>query len=120
MILVADAGRARQAENEEALRDLVGRLSKRYEVDSGATSSLVEQLFGEDGPLRLVLQVNKADLDHAVTAKEVRRGLMLPDWINVVESVATEGKGVFEAFEATSEALRPLLEQAQKRGRIPS
>jgi signal recognition particle receptor subunit beta len=120
VVFVADASRERQAANEDALRDLVVRLSRRYEVEAGATSSLVEQLFGDDGPLRLVLQVNKSDVDAAIGAEQVRRGLMLPQWVEVVDSVATEGEGVYEAFEAMGDKLRPLLEQAQQRGRIPN
>ncbi|QDG51903.1 hypothetical protein FIV42_14490 [Persicimonas caeni] len=120
VIFVADAARERQGANEEALRDLVARLSQRYQVDAGSTSALVEQLFGADGPLRLVLLANKVDLDSAVSGEDVRRGLMLPSWVEVVESVATGERGVFEAFTAAAQAMRPLLEQAQQRGRIPS
>jgi hypothetical protein len=45
---------------------------------------------------------------------------MLPSSVEVVESVATDERGVFEAFTAAAQAMRPLLEQAQQRGRIPS
>jgi signal recognition particle receptor subunit beta len=120
VVLVADASPERQPANEEALRDLVARLSSRHDVTASATTSLVEQLFGTDGPLRLVLQVNKIDLDAAIDAGAVRRGLMLPDWVQVVATVATDGEGVYEAFEAIGEELRPLLEEAQDRGRIPA
>lgn len=120
VIFVADAARERQAANEDALRDLVTRLSKRYDVDAGSTTALVDQLFGEQGALRLVLQVNKTDVHAAVSGEDVRRGLMLPSWVEVVESVAADGQGVFAAFEAAAQAVRPLLEAAQQRGRIPS
>ena len=120
VVFVADATRERQRANEEALRELVGRLASRYEFDAGSTSALVEQLFGDEGPLRLVLQVNKVDLDGAATGDEVRRGLMLPSWVEVAETVATDGEGVWETFGAMCEALRPLLQQAQERGRIPA
>jgi signal recognition particle receptor subunit beta len=127
VVFVADASRQRQSANEEALRDLIVRLSRRFDLEAGATSSLVEQLFGDDGPLRLVLQVNKVDLDDAITvepltADQVRRGLMLPSWVESIETVATDsdGDGVYEAFEAMGKELRPLLEQAQQRGRIPA
>ncbi len=119
VVFVADAARSRQAANEQSLRDLVARLAARFEVEAGATSALVDQLFGEDGPLRLVLQVNKTDVDDAVGAQDVRRALMLPSWVEVVESVATAGDGVYEAFEAMGKALTPLLDAAQERGRIP-
>ena len=120
VVLVCDAARRRQSANEEALADLVARLAARFDVAAGSRSAKVSQLFGEQGPLRLALQVNRCDVDDAIGSEQVRRALMLPDDIPVVETVATRGEGVWEAFEAMAHSLRPLLERAQERGRIPS
>lgn len=119
VVFVADAARPRQADNDAALHDLVDRLAARHDIPGGTTSARIAQLFGADGPLRLVLQVNRVDVDDAVPGDEVRRGLMLPDTVPVIETVATEARGVWAVFETMGEALRPLLHAAQQKGRIP-
>jgi signal recognition particle receptor subunit beta len=120
VVFVADAMRERQAANEEALRDLVGRLGARHDIGPGTLAARVDALFGPGGPLRLVLQVNKVDQLGALPGQRVRRGLLLGASVPTVETVATEGEGIWETFEAAAEAIRPLLEAAQKRGRIPA
>ncbi|MFP4598783.1 MAG: hypothetical protein ACOC9J_00315 [Persicimonas sp.] len=120
VVLVADAATERQRDNEAALRDLVDRLAERFNITPGTMSARLDQLFGDDGPLRLVLQVNKREVPDAASGDEVRRGLMLPEWVEVVETSAIEAEGVWETFEMAGEAIRPLLEAAKERGRIPT
>lgn len=119
VVLTADAARSRQADNDAALRDLVERLARRHDLAAGGLAAHIEALFGDDGPLRLVLQVNKSDRDDAVDAHDVRRGLMLPERVPTIETAAEKREGVWDVFEACAEAMRPLLEAARRRGRIP-
>jgi hypothetical protein len=49
--------------------------------------------------LPLVLAANKQDLEGALSPEEIRKRMELPESVPVVPTVATENKGVFEAFE---------------------
>ena len=120
VIFCADAARDRQAANDRALRDLVGRLAAREGLEGGAYRANLDALFGETGPYRMVLQLNRADADDAVGLTAARRALFVLDYIPVVETVATEGRGVWELFEAACAQMRPLLDAARERGRIPA
>lgn len=46
-----------------------------------------------------VLVANKQDLPGALSAEEIRRRFALPEDMDIVEAVATQGIGVYEAFE---------------------
>jgi GTPase SAR1 family protein len=60
---------------------------------------LREMLAGADAPVGVILQANKRDLDDAVPLDELRGRLAEVGWpIGVVESIASDGTGIREAF----------------------
>lgn len=120
VLFCADASRTRQAQNEAALRDLVARLAARAGLARGAHHRRLAQLFVDDGPYRMVLQVNRTDADDAVPAEAVARGLMLPTSIPVRSTAAASRRGLGPVFDAAAAQTRPLLKRAQSRGRLPT
>jgi signal recognition particle receptor subunit beta len=71
-----------------------------FEADRAYLGSLCSVLRQLDGPpIGIVLQANKRDLPDAVPVKQMRSMLDGMDMkVGVVESVATEGSGIREAF----------------------
>lgn len=55
--------------------------------------------------LPYIIIANKQDLDGALSPDEIRRRFNVPDDVPIVPTIATEKKGVFEAFELLVERI---------------
>jgi signal recognition particle receptor subunit beta len=55
-----------------------------------------------------VIVANKQDLPGALKKEEIREKIGLPD-ASVIETIAKEGKGVYEAFEMLAEKIMECL-----------
>jgi signal transduction histidine kinase/signal recognition particle receptor subunit beta len=89
VVLVADSRRGQSGANQESLRDLSENL-RANGIDPSATP--------------LVLQYNKRDLP-GVSSREEMDAALNPGGKPAFETVATEGRGVIEAFAAVVEMM---------------
>lgn len=71
---------------------------------------MIEEEGGEFESLPMVLQYNKRDLPGAVAIEELRR-LLNPRKVPDFETVATQGKGIFEALKAASAQVLKTLKE---------
>lgn len=102
-----EAARKIIAKGVDGVVFLVDSQLEKLEDNLKSMMALKEMLEenGEDlESLPMVLQYNKRDLPNAVSAAELRK-LLNPRGIADFETVATNGKGVFEAFKAISKGV---------------
>lgn len=86
VIFLADSALARLEDNLHSMMEL---------------KELIEEDGGDFENLPMVIQYNKRDLPNAVAVDELKR-LLNPRKLPDFETVATQGKGVFEALKAIS------------------
>lgn len=86
VIFLADSALARLEDNLHSMMEL---------------KELIEDQGGDFENLPMVIQYNKRDLPNAVAVDELKR-LLNPRKVPDFETIATQGKGVFEALKAIS------------------
>jgi hypothetical protein len=120
VIFVAGPAPEDDPDNQRALRDLVARLRARHDISGGTTAAAASALFGAEGPVALVVARDDGALEgaaQAVDPEALRRALFLPESVPVCTGQARPV--ALEAFEAMARRLRPAMERALERGRIP-
>ncbi|MGD8860175.1 MAG: GTPase domain-containing protein [Myxococcales bacterium] len=107
IVMVVDSQRERLSENHESIRNLETNL----------------RLQGDD-PARMpmVVQYNKRDLPTAAEVDLLRRELGVPQGVQQVPAVATQGEGVFETFKGIIRASLAVMDDPAEvpGGRTPS
>src|SRR5262249_26914132 len=82
---------------------------------------LREMLAGADAPVGVILQANKRDLADAIAVDELRRRLDDARWpIGVVESIASDGTGIREAFVYAVRLALDRVRELMNRNALPT
>jgi small GTP-binding protein len=91
--------RERAAQGADTVIFVVDSSAKRIEDNIRSFDELMA--FTGQGEIPIVVQANKQDLDDALKVDEIRRYLNLPDNVQIIPTVASNGRGLSKLFFTT-------------------
>ncbi len=91
----------------------------KFQASLAGFADCRQLLAGRDPPVALVMQANKRDLSDAVPLAELQRHLAEFPAVGVVETVASDGRGIRSAFILGVRLALDRVRELQRQGRLP-